>query len=445
MNKKLKKKIFLKGLKLSIILFILLISTTTPDGQTGALRGGFTITGDKPIIDVAPPAPAPLPPVVDVAPPPPITGLTATDAHDGKIDLSWIPSKAIDFAYYLIYVSKAEIADVTGLFPVAKVTDIAVHAYQVTGLIDGTRYWFAVTTVDLAGNEDTKVTSVSATPTKTPIIDVTPPAPLPPVVDVEPPAPLSPVVDVAPPAPLSPVVDVTPPAPITERFWGQITKWWDDLPLWLKIVIGIAGGFLIILAPFALIKLGIIALIVKLVKLGALIAKKLFLLLKKLLRRLIEELLEEITSAAQWLWNGLKELKNTIQNALGRHARQVRERCVRIAEWKCDEWEKTCDEWVKRRGGCERFRQERQCINWQCENMSWLRRLACRAGRAIGNAVCDVYEWVTTNICEAYQWVATNLCKAGRWVYTGVCKVGRFVITTICKAYVDAVNWVAGN
>jgi flagellar basal body-associated protein FliL len=111
-------------------------------------------------------------PMADVTPPP-ITGLTTSDAHDGKVDLTWIPSEAWDFHYYAIYVSEEEITDVTGLSLIAAITDITVHTYQVTGLIDGQEYWFAVTAVDLAGNEDTKVTSVSATPT-----NVIPPPPI---------------------------------------------------------------------------------------------------------------------------------------------------------------------------------------------------------------------------------------------------------------------------
>jgi len=128
------------------------VTVISPDGQSYTLDQGFTVTEAKPIIDVTPP--------------PMITGLTATDAHDGNISLSWIPSEVEDFAFHAIYISETEITDVTGLSPIAKITDIAVRTYQVTELVDGTRYYVAVTAVDTVGNEGKAVTSVSATPTK---------------------------------------------------------------------------------------------------------------------------------------------------------------------------------------------------------------------------------------------------------------------------------------
>ena len=114
-------------------------------------------------------------------PPPSITGLTAIDAHDGKIDLIWNSSDAEDFAYYSIYASEAEITDVSGLSPIDQINDRADVTYQITSywasglalaLVDGTEYWFAVTAVDSAGNENKIGTSISATPTKT---EATPP------------------------------------------------------------------------------------------------------------------------------------------------------------------------------------------------------------------------------------------------------------------------------
>ena len=114
-------------------------------------------------------------------PPVAITGLTTIDAHDGKIDLAWNPSTAEDFAYYAIYVSETEITGTTELFSVGQINDRADASYQVTGyqisglalaLANDTEYWFAVTAVDLAGNESEAGTSVSATSTK---IEVIPP------------------------------------------------------------------------------------------------------------------------------------------------------------------------------------------------------------------------------------------------------------------------------
>jgi hypothetical protein len=128
------------------------VTIVNPDGQNCTLNGGLTLVEAEPIIDVTPP--------------PAITGLTATNAHDGKVNLTWTPSAAEDFAYYAIYVSEGEIVDVTGLTPNAKIESIAAHTYQVTGLADGSVYYFAVTAVDVAGNEYKATTSVNATPTK---------------------------------------------------------------------------------------------------------------------------------------------------------------------------------------------------------------------------------------------------------------------------------------
>ena len=127
------------------------VTVTNPDGQYGTSVGGFVVTEAKPTIDMVPP--------------PAITGLTALDAHDGKVNLSWNPSTSDDFQYYAIYIGEIEITDVTSLSSIIKITDMAVHTYQVTGLKDNTTYWFAVTAVDISGNENTMVTSVSATPT----------------------------------------------------------------------------------------------------------------------------------------------------------------------------------------------------------------------------------------------------------------------------------------
>ena len=118
-------------------------------------------------------------------PPSVITGLIATDtsfAHHGQIDLAWNPSDASDFAYYSVYAAEAEITDITGLSPVGRINDIADVTYETTkyrmpglqlalfAFLKNTEYWFAVTAVDLAGNESEAGTSVSATSTKIEVI-----------------------------------------------------------------------------------------------------------------------------------------------------------------------------------------------------------------------------------------------------------------------------------
>ncbi len=84
------------------------------------------------------------------------------------MNLWWDKSTAEDFDHYNVYVTELEIADVTGVAPIHQIRDISAANYQATGLKDGTRYYFAVTAVDKNGNENRRVTSLSATPTAMP-------------------------------------------------------------------------------------------------------------------------------------------------------------------------------------------------------------------------------------------------------------------------------------
>ena len=111
-------------------------------------------------------------------PPPAVTGLIATDAsylRHGQIDLFWSPSDAEDFAYYAVYATEAEITDVTELTPIGRINDRTDVTYQITkyrvpglrlalfAFMEDNEYWFAVTAVDVAGNESKVGTSISAT------------------------------------------------------------------------------------------------------------------------------------------------------------------------------------------------------------------------------------------------------------------------------------------
>ena len=135
------------------------VTVTNPDEGSYTLSGAFTVS----------------PSASETTPPEPITGLTAIDAHDGKIDLSWIPSDAEDFAYYAIYMSETEITDVTDLIPIGQNDDITVSTARLSDLVDSTEYWVAITAVDLAGNETKVVNSVRVTPTPSVVADTTPP------------------------------------------------------------------------------------------------------------------------------------------------------------------------------------------------------------------------------------------------------------------------------
>jgi len=104
----------------------------------------------------------------ETTPPSAITGLVGIDAYDGRVNLSWDKSTAEDFDHYNIYVGESEIADAGGMTPIHQIRDITANTYQVTGLEDGAKYYFAVTAVDKSGNENTLVTCVSATSTPMP-------------------------------------------------------------------------------------------------------------------------------------------------------------------------------------------------------------------------------------------------------------------------------------
>jgi len=99
-------------------------------------------------------------------PPTPITILKATDVRiGGTVDLDWTgyDEAGQDVVSYNVYQSEADFSDVTGVTKIATV-EAGTFSYQVTGLTDGTMYYFAVTAVDVAGNEDTSVTTASAVP-----------------------------------------------------------------------------------------------------------------------------------------------------------------------------------------------------------------------------------------------------------------------------------------
>lgn len=90
------------------------------------------------------------------------------NAYDGKVNLLWNKSIADDFDRYNVYISASEIVDVTGMVPTQIIRDISTTNYQISGLKDGSRQYFAITAVDKVGNENKRVTSVSAIPTLMP-------------------------------------------------------------------------------------------------------------------------------------------------------------------------------------------------------------------------------------------------------------------------------------
>jgi len=93
-------------------------------------------------------------PATDTEPPSKVTGLTVSDAKDGKLDLSWnvaTDNEGVD--HYRIYRNSGFLTTTAGT------------SYQDTGLTDGQSYSYEVSAVDTSDNEGEKSDPVSGTPT----------------------------------------------------------------------------------------------------------------------------------------------------------------------------------------------------------------------------------------------------------------------------------------
>ncbi|GAI10388.1 unnamed protein product, partial [marine sediment metagenome] len=98
--------------------------------------------------------------VSNVEPPSKVTGLTVTDAKDGKLNLAWnaaTDNVAVD--YYNVYHN--------GPAPSPIVVDHPTTTYTHTGLTNGQEYTYNVSAVDTSGNEGEKSDSNSSIPTAT--------------------------------------------------------------------------------------------------------------------------------------------------------------------------------------------------------------------------------------------------------------------------------------
>ncbi|MFH1775845.1 MAG: aryl-sulfate sulfotransferase [Chloroflexota bacterium] len=116
------------------------------------------------ITDCATPETTPAPDTTPAA----ITGLIATNAYDGRVNLRWDKSASADFDHYRIYASRSEIADTRGLTPVHRISDRATTRYQVGELDMETPFYFAVTAIVESGDENTEVAAVKVVSTPMP-------------------------------------------------------------------------------------------------------------------------------------------------------------------------------------------------------------------------------------------------------------------------------------
>ncbi len=94
---------------------------------------------------------------IDNLPPPPVLGVTAIDSPNdfgGRVTLAWLsPNPALDFAQYRIYLSPLPITTTTGLRPIVTIPDRNLINVDVPTPSDDFDYYFAVTAVDISGNE----------------------------------------------------------------------------------------------------------------------------------------------------------------------------------------------------------------------------------------------------------------------------------------------------
>ncbi len=105
-----------------------------------------------------------------------VTTLTAEDDNsNGKINLNWDGYKAKnDVIGYNLYKDTNLFTDVSGLIPFAFVNGKNIVTSQASNLINNTTYYFAVTAIDEAGNENKTVNAVFAVSTQ----DIIAPSPV---------------------------------------------------------------------------------------------------------------------------------------------------------------------------------------------------------------------------------------------------------------------------
>ncbi|MCU0798387.1 MAG: PKD domain-containing protein [Candidatus Thermoplasmatota archaeon] len=102
----------------------------------------------------------------DTTPPPQVSGLEFSVTGDGRVSFSWDPSEADDLMLYRVYAGTGTFGGLDGLDPQLEVPSYETSAL-LTGLDPKVLHWAAVTAVDLTGNEDRNVNTISFTPALT--------------------------------------------------------------------------------------------------------------------------------------------------------------------------------------------------------------------------------------------------------------------------------------
>jgi RHS repeat-associated protein len=108
---------------------------------------------------------------LDVTPPPSITGLAA-QRNGAGVDLTWEPlgGPPADFARFRIYRAEAPFSNVTGITLLDEsLTSSAAASFRDPAAVPGVAYWYAVTAVDAAGNEDREVITAQVLANEPPV------------------------------------------------------------------------------------------------------------------------------------------------------------------------------------------------------------------------------------------------------------------------------------
>jgi len=101
----------------------------------------------------------------DGTPPPVITGV-AVQPGNGQVEVSWdqLGDSVSDFYYYAVYRKTSSFTNIAGMTPIGKLSNPHTGTYTDSSVVNGISYYYAITAVDLAGNELPEV--ISAGPAK---------------------------------------------------------------------------------------------------------------------------------------------------------------------------------------------------------------------------------------------------------------------------------------
>jgi len=154
-----------------------------------------------------------------------------------------------------------------------------------------------------------------------------------------------------------------------------------------------------------------------------------------------------IVCIAEWFWNGLKAIWNTIRDLLHKAcdwADNTRKRC--------DHWEKTtietCSKWADEGSQeCSKWADEgyQDCAEWadegsnQCskkiKKCKWTSPWNC-----VAKWICKAWHWVAKMVCKGWYWVTNMVCKGWFWLAKMVCKGWVKTISWGCKGFTGAVK-----